>query len=68
MNIIAPAGTVWVCHACGKRSRDRWGLQKISPGWDESCRAEAVLCYEATLVCSEDGSVVLRANAVEEQP
>lgn len=37
MNEFAPKGSVFVCLACGKRSRDRYGERKINKGWDESC-------------------------------
>ena len=45
-NEVAPEGQVFVCGACGKRSKDRYGDQAISYGWDESCMMWAVLCYE----------------------
>lgn len=45
MNKIAPEGEVFVCGACGKRSRDRYGSEAIDQGWDESCMLNAVLCY-----------------------
>lgn len=44
-NEIAPEGQVFVCRYCGKRSKDRFGFQKIDYGWDESCMLNAVLCY-----------------------
>jgi hypothetical protein len=31
---IAPEGFVWVCGACGKWTKDRYGSER---GWDESC-------------------------------
>lgn len=36
---FAPAGMIWVCGACGKVAKDRYGMERglISPGWDESC-------------------------------
>ena len=37
---------MFVCGACGKRSRDLYGEQRIDRGWDESCMLNAVLCYE----------------------
>ena len=44
---IAKPGTVWACAACGKRHRDRYGIQgKGNPGWDESCALNAVLCWD----------------------
>lgn len=45
-NVVAAEGTVWVCAACGKTSRDRYGEQRISRGWDESCMLNAVLCFD----------------------
>lgn len=36
-NEIAPTGKLYVCCACGKISKDRYGDQKISRGWDSSC-------------------------------
>lgn len=45
-NEIAPKGQVFVCGCCGKQSKDRYGDQKISSGWDESCMMHAILCYE----------------------
>ena len=43
---VAPDGQLYVCGACGKTSKDLFGNQKISYGWDESCTLNAVLCYE----------------------
>lgn len=40
---------VYVCGACGKRSRDRCGDSAIDGGWDESCMLNAVLAYEDSL-------------------
>lgn len=39
---LAPHGKVYVCQACGKRSRTRFGFDteknRVSDhGWDESC-------------------------------
>ena len=45
-NEIAPEGQVYVCGACGKRSRDRYGSARIDYGWDESCMLNSVLCYD----------------------
>lgn len=40
---LAPPGTIWVCAACGKTSRDRFN----GPGmWDEACMLNSVLCHE----------------------
>lgn len=54
-NELAPAGQLWVCSACGKRSRDRYGDAALDRGWDESCMLHAVLCDEATIVLGDDG-------------
>jgi Holliday junction resolvase RusA-like endonuclease len=59
---LAPIGQVFVCGACGKTSRTRYGYYVdedghswptapdgqlvASPGWDESCLLHAVLCFE----------------------
>jgi hypothetical protein len=37
---LAPPGTVWVCTACGRHGKDRFGLT------DSACWGKAVLCYE----------------------
>ncbi len=42
---IAPKDQIWVCSACGKTSRNRQP-GTTNNGWDESCRAHAVLCFE----------------------
>lgn len=42
-NKLAPPGKVWRCQACGKRSRDRYGYQRIDHGYDVSCMLNAVL-------------------------
>lgn len=34
---VAPTGYVYICGACGKRSRDIYGDQAIDRGWDVSC-------------------------------
>ena len=47
-NEVAGSGQVFVCSACGKRSRDKYGYQKIDSGWDESCMLNAILCDEKT--------------------
>jgi hypothetical protein len=44
---IAPTGAIWVCGACGKTARDRYGIEgDHSRGWDESCMLNAILCNE----------------------
>jgi hypothetical protein len=48
---LAPNGQVWVCTACLKRARSRWGYDAdkkstvIDDGYDSSCMSHAVLCY-----------------------
>lgn len=59
---IAKPGTIWVCSACGKTARDRYGIEgEHDRGWDESCMLKALLCHE---VRGPDG----RWLAVEIQP
>ena len=64
-NQIAPPGAVFVCGACGKRSRDLYGYEKISRGWDVSCVLNAILCREDTLVMR--GEQVVSADAWEDE-
>ncbi len=45
-NEEAPEGQVYVCTACGKRSKDRYGGKAIDRGWDVSCAMNAVLVTE----------------------
>jgi len=59
----APEGTVFVCGACGKTSRNLYGERTGLGGWDESCMLNAVLCGADTLVYS--GGRVVKAEAVE---
>jgi hypothetical protein len=40
-NDIAPDGQVYVCTACGKRSKDRYGEQSLDGEFDESCMLNA---------------------------
>ena len=54
-NEQAPDGHVFVCGACGKTSRWRYGFDlagknDASLGWDESCMMHAVLVREAEIV------------------
>lgn len=49
--VEAPENMVWVCGACGKTSRTRYGFNEkdesvCDPGWDASCMCNAVLCYK----------------------
>ena len=37
----APDGWVWLCLACGKKSKDRYGDPDTS--WDEACFLNSVL-------------------------
>lgn len=52
MNETAPEGKIYVCCLCGKRSKDKYGDEKIDKGWDVSCMMNSILCYEEK---SEDG-------------
>lgn len=55
---VAGPGQIFVCGACGRRSKDRAGKRKINGHWDESCRRYAVLCYKSTLSYGRNGLVV----------
>lgn len=64
----APDGQVYVCCACGKRSKDVYGEHPIDKGWDESCALNCVLCKESHLVFDRRSRVceVLDGGFVEE--
>lgn len=64
MNEIAPKGQVFVCGACGRRSKDLYGDQAIDCTWDESCMLNAILCHENSLVFTNDGNLII-AEAVK---
>ena len=54
-NERAPEGHVFVCGACGKVSRWRYGFgddgrRDATLGWDESCMLHAVLVPEEAIV------------------
>jgi transposase-like protein len=63
-NKTAIKGQVFVCSACGRRSRDLYGEQAINCTWDESCMLHAVLCYENSI--SVKNNLVVYAEAVKE--
>jgi hypothetical protein len=63
-NAVAPEGQVYLCAACGKQSKDKYGEQRISHGWDVSCMMNSVLVYEDSIVY-ENGKIK-SAKAVEE--
>jgi hypothetical protein len=69
-NYEAPEGQVWRCGACGALSRDRYGVQKISREWDESCAMHAVLCYSPPdkVVIDEQPRLIYRAVPTSEKP
>jgi len=62
-NIKAKKGEVFVCSACGKRSKDKYGDNMIDRGWDVSCMMNSVLCDEKSIKLKK-GRVV-GATAVE---
>lgn len=64
-NEVASEGQVYVCAACGKRSKDIYGKQKIDSGWDISCTMHAILCKLDSLLF-KDGRVI-KAEAVQQE-
>lgn len=58
---VAPAGTIWVCSACGKTAEDQYGNGAHTPGWDVSCMLSAVLCEKESLVRDPDTGRVTKA-------
>ena len=57
-DLIAPPGSLWVCHACGKTNRHRYGDFGSMRGWDSSCAMQSGLYSEDRLVRGADGRVV----------
>jgi len=49
-NRVAGQGEVFVCAVCGRLSKDRYGDQKIHPGWDSSCVTHSVLYRRSDLI------------------
>ncbi len=57
-NVAAKPDQVWVCSACGKTARSRYGFDddgttrggacNADRGWDTSCTMHAVLCKKET--------------------
>lgn len=60
---VAPAGTVFVCGACGKTSANLYGGDDGPLGWDESCMLSATLCRADSVVVI--GGRVVGAKPVE---
>jgi hypothetical protein len=61
-NKIADEGNVFVCLACGKTSKDQYGDEKISSGWDESCMMNSREFAISRLVYSKSGQTVVKVN------
>ena len=53
---LAPEGAIWVCTACGKRSKDLYGDR--GSWWDESCMMHAILCEEASIAIDKRGGII----------
>lgn len=66
---LAQDGQVWICAACGKTSRTKYGFDDddrwvADRGWDESCMLNAVLVYADSIQRNERG-IVTAAKEVE---
>lgn len=48
-NKVAGPGKLWVCGACGRMSKDKYGELKLNGGWDESCMLNSNLYWIAYL-------------------
>lgn len=60
---FAPTGTIWVCAACGKTHKDRYGDEgEGDRGWDASCMLHAVLCVEGSIPWTEADAAALEAS------
>jgi len=67
-DLIAPEGKVWVCLACGKTSRHKYGDEdRWATGWDVSCTLNCDLFDEKDLVRNEHGRVVSIKRPVKEE-
>jgi hypothetical protein len=54
---IAPEGWVWICFACGKRSKDVYG--EVGSSWDESCMLNSRLVEEKSIRTGSDGRIYI---------
>ena len=63
---LAPMGTIFVCSACGRRSRSRYGTVDADSGWDESCSTHAHLWDEAGMEVTNGR--VTKATASKKEP
>jgi hypothetical protein len=69
-NKRAPDGHVYVCGACGKVSRWRYGFDLAekndsSPGWDESCSMNCGLGTEADITEPKGWTYPQRVTAIK---
>lgn len=66
-NEVAPAGSLFVCCACGKTSRTRYGIGNTN-GWDESCMLNCQLFEESWLHYNEGGYTVREVRDPSKSP
>ena len=50
-------GKTWVCTACGKTSKDRYGDIETTRGWDASCFVNSHLVDDTLIIRGEDSRV-----------
>lgn len=65
-NEVAKEGFLFVCHACGKTSKDMYGELAISYGWDESCMLNCGKYSLSLLVYDADGGRVIEIKEMPE--
>ncbi len=70
---VAPEGQTWVCQACGKTSRSRYGFDAANKsvamrGWDEICMMNASLFEDSQLLRNLSGIVVEVRSLVHALP
>jgi hypothetical protein len=70
-NKKAPEGHVYVCGACGKVSRWRYGFDDknrndATPGWDESCAMNCSLVREVDILDPDPWAYPARIKATKE--
>lgn len=58
-DVIAPDGKVWVCLACGKFTKDKFGNDR---GWDASCVLNSNLFNINDLVIDNERVIAVKEN------
>lgn len=63
---IAPEGQIWVCLACGKKTKNRFGSDG---GWDASCVLNSRLAHEDSLILTGNNRVAkIKEGGLVDEP